>query len=479
MPPINRMARIPASHSNGQQTAPSIMLPARLVRLRDLLGLLTPVAIDAVGRKAGASKGTPPDSGNTDMQCTPCSSYDELIESWQKAMQWTFGLDYALSVMLASITSTPTVGDQLWVKILGPAACGKSTLCEAVSISKEYIIAKSTIRGFHSGMRSEDGKDNSLVSMLPGMTLVTKDGDTLLQSPNLGQILAEARDLYDSTARTHYRNGSGLDYNNVRMTWILCGTSSLRQIDSSELGERFLDAVIMDRIDDELEDQILWRVANRAESNLAIEADNAPGGQQYEPALAHAMRLTGGYVAYLRENAAELATHVKMSDDMKRLCTRLGKFVAFMRARPSTKQDESAERELASRLVSQLVRLAICLAIALNRKEVDAEVMKRVRKVALDTSRGQTMVIAEHLFKFSDGLDPRTISVLAARPDEKVRTMLWFLRKIDMVELYEAPPVKGVKQKPKWRLTDKIRKLYYDVVVDGEQYPDSKFYQGE
>src|SRR5690606_35550052 len=142
---------------------------------------------------------------------------------------------------------------------------------EAISVNQDYVVAKSTIRGFHSGFKTDGNgeEDNSLIDQIRDKTLVTKDGDTLLQSPNLGQILSEARDLYDSTSRTHYRNKMSRDYAGVRMTWLLCGTSSLREIDQSELGERFLDCVLMDDIDDELEDAILWRVANRVDRNMS------------------------------------------------------------------------------------------------------------------------------------------------------------------------------------------------------------------
>ena len=148
------------------------------------------------------------------------------------------------------------------------------------------------------------------------------------------------RSLYDCTTRSHYKNKMGKDYVGVRMTWILCGTSSLRSIDSSELGERFVDCVVMEGIDDDLEDEILWRVANRADRNMAVLA-NGDVTTNYEPELALAMGLTGGYVDWLRENASQLLAQVQMNETHLRLCTRLGKFVAYMRARPSKQQDEN------------------------------------------------------------------------------------------------------------------------------------------
>ncbi len=396
----------------------------------------------------------------------PCNNYKQLVNSWRKALQWTPGLDCSLSVMLASIASTRSVGDQLWVKIIGPASCGKSTLCEAISVNTRYVLAKSTIRGFHTGFSDGSDDDHSLIAKLKDMTLVTKDGDTLLQSPNLGQILSEARDIYDTTSRTSYRNKVDRDYSGVRMTWILCGTNSLRSLDSSELGERFLDCVVMEGIDDELEDDILWRVVNRVDRNMALESDGNPENR-YEPELAYAMQLTGGYVDHLRENATELLSQVEMDNSAKRMCVHLGKFVAYMRARPSKRQEETVEREFGARLVSQHTRLAKCLAIVLNAKDVDEEVMDRTKTVALHTSRGQTLDIVRSLYKFRKGLESRTIAMRTNRTDTETRSILRFLKSLGVVEINSGATKRGARHsRGKWVLTEKIRLLYKKVMQD-------------
>lgn len=415
----------------------------------------------------------PGSRGKDEIDCRPCESWTELVTAWRKALKWTDGLDCALSVMLSCVTSTKAVGDQLWCKILAPPSCGKSVLCEALSVNKKYIVAKSTIRGFHSGFKSDkDGaEDNSLIAQMYGKTLVTKDGDTLLQSPNLGQILSEARDLYDSTSRTHYRNKMSKDYMGVRMTWILCGTSSLRLIDSSELGERFLDCVIMDHIDDDLEDEILWRVVNRADLAMNQEADGKLD-TQHDPEMTRAMQLSGGYVTYLRENAQRLLSAVESPEAALRKCVRLGKFVAYMRARPSTRQDETAEREFAARLVSQMVRLAKCLAVVLNRKSIDAEVLRRVRKVALDTARGRTLELARYLYPLGEeGAEAKTLAHKTGHSEEKERLLLRFLRHIEAVDYFTpasavAESGKLLTNRPRWRLTPRMMKLYRDVMEE-------------
>lgn len=428
-----------------KRTSNVAMFPERIVNLGTMLSMVQDVPQGWIGpAEEGKSSGR--------KSTKKCTEYRKVVNAWRKALRWTDGLDCALSVMLASVASVMTVGDQLWVKIIGPASCGKSTLCEAISTNAKYVIAKSTIRGFHSGYGDPDD-DCSLVARLHGKTLVTKDGDTLLQSPNLGQILSEARDIYDSTSRTHYRNKVSHDYIGIRTTWLLCGTNSLRSIDSSELGERFLDCVIMDRIDEDLENDILWRVANRTDRSMSIEV-NGKAESQYGPEMAEAMRLTGGYIDYLKENTTKRLENIKFSEDNLNRCCLLAKYVAILRARPSI-QDETQEREFSSRLVGQIVRLAKCLALVMNRQEVDEEVMRRVRKVADDTSRGITRTICETILQHPEGLQNRSLSLTTGCSDTKIREMTRFLRMIDVLRLVETT---NTREK-RWQLTETTRTL--------------------
>ena len=416
----------------------------------------------------GLSPGAPK-AAAVGMLPTFCDSWPEIIKAWRKALKWTVGLDTALSVMLASVVSTKAVGDQLWVKVVGPASCGKSTLCEALSVSRKYVKAVSTIRGFHSGYITdrEGAVDNSLVAQLGDKTLIIKDGDTLMKSPNVEQILSEARDIYDRVSRTSYRNAVNREYH-INMTMIICGTSSIRAMDQSELGERFVDCVIMDDIDDELEDEILLRVVHKASRNMSFEA-NGKMETQYEPELAKAMQLTGGYVEYLRENAHKLLQRVKAEEADLRQCHRMAKLVSFMRARPSLKQDEAAEREASFRLAGQMVRLATSLAAVLGKTTLDEDVMNRTRKVALDTARGRTLELARHLYREREaGTYVSNLAAWTGETEVKTRMLLKFLRRIGAVDSFAPQRLRGNTVRARWRLTARMERLYREVVLANE-----------
>jgi hypothetical protein len=439
-------------------------LAARTNAFETISGLVVVSALEGLRNDLRRSNKLP-STGSLDL--LPCSSYRELTLAWRKAMKWIDGLDHGLVTMLSSVISTMTLGDQLWFKIMGPPSSGKSTLCEAISTAKEYVLAKSTIRGFHSGS-SDNDEDNSLIVQMKSKTLVVKDADTILKMPGRDQMLSEARDIYDTVSRASYRiKKVSRDYEGVRTSMLWCGTSALRELDASELGARFLDCYVMKEIDDELEDDINWRVANRSLRLIGTSANGKPETRQ-DPDMTTAMQLTGGYVNYLRENAETILSAIYMDEAAVRFCTRLGKFVALLRARPSTKQSELVQRELGARLVSVLVRYACCCAGVLNYTKVNDEVLNRTARIACDTADGISLNIASYLYnKGSAGAEAKGVSLSINEGDAETRAMLRFLKKIKVVEVFE-----GKANKNRWRLTERMRKLYADVMLRNQEEDD-------
>jgi len=407
----------------------------------------------------------------------PCERWEDLEAAWEEALEWSGGLSRTLSAMLACVTSTGMPEDQLWLKVMGPPSCGKSTLCEALSTARGHVFPKSNIRGFHSGYKTDkDGaEDHGLIGQINGKTMVTKDGDTLLSTINLSSILSQARDLYDGSSRAHYLNGIDRNAENIRFTWILCGTPSLRALDTSELGERFIDIRVVDTIDEETERKIqhkkLESLFGESLSGHKPPTQHADGGM-HGGALAHAMRLTGGYVNYLRENAQRLIGAVQVSRQAATQLIDLAQFVSFMRARPSIRQDEVVERELSARLTGQLGQLARATAAVLGRKSLDDEVMRRVKQAGMDTSQGRTLQIVQLLRKSATGLEDKTLLHFTDLKIDKLHTLLQFLRKIGAVQPQTRNVTSGLKSRPRWMLTPRLVDLFDRVV--GKAAPNQK-----
>lgn len=429
----------------------------RIPYLRELTEYLEPVPgewVQAKGAKAG----------RVEPETVPCRSWKELRTQWQKAMNWIEGLDRGLVCMLATCLSTGQQGNQLWIKLIGPPSSGKSELCEAVTTSKRYVKAKSTIRGLFSGYQEdkEGTKDASLAPMLRNMTLVTKDGDTLLQMPNRDQILSEFRDAYDRVSRTQYRNKMSRDHEGLNMTWILAGTESLRVLDSSELGERMLDVVICQTLEEDVEDEISLQKAFEERDALNFLYDGKPESRD-RPEKVLAKQMTGGYVDYLRENAEEILSGTGFPDGYLYRIRTLGTFVSYMRSRPSKRQDETYQRELSFRLVAQLTRLAKCIAAVTQKPSVDPEVMGVVTRVALDTSRGRTLEMVHKMAENQDrGVLAGVFPIITGLDEAKSGFLLKHLQGIKAVERFR-PSENNVSGSWRYRLTDRMARLYREV----------------
>lgn len=435
-----------------------VLLLRRARRLAEILDRLQPVPDAWTTSLAG--------SGNVGMGLAPstCTNYRTLIANWRKAMRWTPGLDGALSIMLASVVSTRLPGDQLWTLVLSPPSTGKSTLCEALATAREYIHSKSTLTRLYSGYKTDkEGKeDYSLVPRIRNKTLIIKDLDPLLKDAGRALILGQLRDLYDGTSRTHYNNAMSREYIGVRTTMIFCGTPAVREFDAAEFGARFLCYSIMDQIDNELEHEVLQKVARRACANLAASNGNPEG--YYEADFVKAMKVTGGYVNYLRENDIELLSNIELDQDVLDQCIALGKFVAYLRARPSKAQSETAEREFASRLVSQHVKLAKCLPVVLGKKSVDDQVISRITKTSLDTCRGNSLTIVMYLYEslsnLKAGMSLRALTLATGSTEQRIARLLRFMMHIGIVER------KQTKQGTRWVLTNIMRDLYKIVMQE-------------
>lgn len=405
----------------------------------------------------------------------PCTDWKVLRQAWIKALKWTEGLDRALSVALACVASTDSMGSQLWIRFISPPSSGKTVLCEAVSVARNWVVPKDTMTGLFSGFQLDRSasEDFSLAAKLRNKTLAIKDADTVLQQPNRSQILSQFRAFYDRSVRTSYGNSSSREYEGYNCTVMIFGTGALRKLDTSELGERWLTCSIMDEIDEDLEDEIGWRVANRACREVGTLSDGKMESRDAVE-MVRAKQLTGGFVNWLREGAMPRLRAIGFDDEAKRHCQLLARFVAFMRARHSEKQDEKTEREMSFRLIEQMVRLAKCLALVLGEPAVTmgSEAMRRTIHTAHDSAKGKTWEVARALHKEGGrGLSRAALAVSTNQGEQKLSDGLRFMRQIGVVEQFEQESKSstlGSVKRVKYKLTDKVFHLW-NVVVGEEK----------
>jgi hypothetical protein len=389
-----------------------------------------------------------------------CRSYEELVDVWRDtrnepegkpgALYWTDTIDVTFSSMLSVIASTKLQGAQLFLRVLGPPGTVKTTLCEALSANKQYTFPMSQMTGFHSG---QDG--NELFQLIDGKTVIMNEGDMLLHAANRDQTLAQIRDMWSGKIRAHYRNGVSYALEGLRTTFIIAGTATLRKLNRSAAGDRFLDTVVYERANkgsaDKQEMDLLNRVALMALTRCGAESDGTPESQD-DPLKVRAVQKTAGFVSWLRETApkqaGELIKEVTSNIKANRppawaiSCIQLAQLVAYMRARPDDKSEsDETEVELASRLTEQFIRLAVCQSIVLGRP-VDDEVMRRVARVAKDTCWGRTFKIASTILEHG-AMDLRGLEHRLGYKKDTVESCVTILKTIGCVRAEKQVAVSG------------------------------------
>lgn len=430
-------------------------------------------------RSEGVEFTAPTSDSNKRQQITPieCTTFDDLMGVYHSRLYITDAIRSTLAVMLASVVSTDLKSDQLWLRIIGPPGSCKSTLAEAISASVEHTFPVSLQTGFHSGYTGSNrngnsGKDSSLIPEIDHRTVIIKDADTLLTSPSRDRILAELRDIYDGTSRARYRNRKANNYENLRTTFILCGTDELRQLDSSSLGERFLNAEIYDNGDRR---PFLNRAAEDAYRDITsgfAAPDDAPSEPEADDTLKAA---TVGYIDYLKAALRTTPAPV-LSDANRQRIEALGELIAYMRAQVKRDKEGLLHRprvELATRLVKQLMKLAVTTAYVLNKPAVDEPVMAIVRKVACDTCYGFTYEITQliHRFEEEGGITAKRIELTLNIGEGTVRRLLNDMRELGIVCVHTKPNLTGQRgnQMHLWRLTPVLQSLYEEALVSAKQ----------
>jgi hypothetical protein len=281
-------------------------------------------------------------------------TFDKLLDIFRSTYYTTEDMEMCLLLMLTSIYSINVSGEQIWLRLIGPPGCGKTTICKTVSAS-ENVVLRSTFTGLFSGWKDDGGQDASLVPVIAGKTLVVKDADALLRQPNVERIFSELRDFYDKDSSIQYKNLVHHDYRNIRCTMVLCGTHILRRSDQSFLGERFLDYEMS--VTQQDEDRIADRMMERS-MELASDPSTLPPETTVQAAAK-------GFMEHLMER--KMTT--KLSADFQRDIKMLAKLAAKMRTKVDRDTFGKGDitfnpvSELPTRLIGQLSKVAMCAPI--------------------------------------------------------------------------------------------------------------------
>lgn len=442
--------------------------------LVSLISLVEPVPPDWFSPSQINSSNSNNSRQNSTIEPEACHSWVKCLSAWQEALEWRQELSDVLVTMLAVAASTDQSGDnQLFLRVIGDPGSAKTRLCKGLLVSRHCKLLLH-LKSFHSGYKKEGGEDCSLVSRISGLCLVTPEYDALTIGGNSDQLESQVRQIFDGESGNTYANSDeDRHYRGLRSPWIQAGTPALMDRDQSRLGDRFL-RIRIEQPSEEDKQAILMRALNN-ELSAMTERSNGTESSIIPPKLRRAYALTGGYVDWLRSNVEERVAEVErnMLTSYKQQCVDLGILTAEMRARPNMdpkKTETFPTKELPTRLVAQLGRLAGHLAVVMNKDSVDREVMRVVRKVAIDTAHGHTLNIVtwmctrnptapEFTYQESGGIPEKRIAVWCGFTADKASNYLLFLKKIGVARCEFLPQGGNV-----WTLSERVYKLYLKVM---------------
>jgi DNA-binding transcriptional ArsR family regulator len=365
--------------------------------------------------------------------------------------------------MMAVNLSVTVPGDQLWLRVIGPPGSGKSTMAMAFGGS-ETVRLLSKLTGFHSGYvgdKSERKKgDSSLIPQLHNKMVINKDADTILTSPNRDSILGESRELYDGESEAVYRNRKSSSYAGHRMSFVWCGTDVLRGLNRTPLGERFLDCDIYSDRDQEPYLQSAHR------NTFEAARGYLSGSQDQQPAsISDSLKsVTAGFIKYLWDRIGSYPDPIFPNESQEAIRAR-GELVSFTRTKIDRVGHDMAyrpRRELGTRLVSQFTKIATCLTCVFDHPTVDETILRLVRKLVLDTTRGFRMEIIRSLYVNKSGLSSKQLERKLRLPITTIRHHLRDMLELGIIRKREEPNRSGIggRNVHLLILTDEVRKYY-------------------
>ena len=286
----------------------------------------------------------------------------EVFAKWIKLDDWTI-----LDVVLGTVIVHRLDGDPLWMLVVGPPGAIKTEILRTLS-SHPDVKAVSTLSptALISGYIT-DGPDPSLLPKLDGKVLIVKDFTAILQMQRDArqEVISMLRDCYDGEACRAFGTGEVKSYRS-RFGFIAAVTPAIDNYGSvnAMLGERYLRFRLrtgdtLDKIDKALGNTASEGIMRTelAEAALGVLAQN-PGTPHLPDDIAIQIRHLANLVATARSEVSRDSTGT----------------VTFVPV-----------PEVGTRVVKQLKKLALGVAMVRGIDAVDSDVYRIVVRVGRDT----------------------------------------------------------------------------------------------
>jgi len=385
----------------------------------------------------------------------PHSSFNEIKTEFAKTVELSTNFLNAFKLSLATVLSARLPGsDPVWLFLVGPPGCGKSTICTAFSLAMNAAIfesslsSKALVSGW-SGARGT-GFDPSLVPKLNDKCLVLKDFTEILSRNKIekDEIFGVLRGAYDGTVKRTFANGTQRIYQS-KFSIVAGVTRAIYAEEMVDLGERFL-RFNMQSSSNELEKQ----------QDMALES-----GLKDDTCKIDVQRMIYGFME--REFKLSLLNLRELIPEwfiqkLKRLTTLIAVLrTPVARHRFGRMQHEiiySPEPETGNRLGVQFQRLSLSLAV-MEDKEIDKEIYNLLKAIGKDTINGYVYNLISCLYKENEKLSVSELAFKVGVTQTVVYHLMNDLAALKVVDLTTIKDQTTSKSTPFYSLNTSIRNL--------------------
>lgn len=353
------------------------------------------------------------------------TSYSTFQKQIKESLYTNKSILQTIDTMLATSLSVFLPGEPLWLFVVGPASCGKSTVIEAFGGNNKYFdyVSKLTSTSLVSGWRNTDGSDASTLHKMNNKTLFIKDMTVLLGMPDgvQQQLWDLLRDAYDGYVKITYGNGKVYEATDFKFNIIAGVTPIIYKHNDASKGERFLRIDFLG--DDFDEDEHM----NQAWSNMGQKREN-------KQKLSNTML---GYYKHLvetfdPENVAEIPETIRSKIQA------LAKVGARLQAQVEKDRNEGMiyrpKPAVATRLSLQFKNLVHGLAHVRGEKVVSESTYDIVRKVGFNSCPGLNFEVINYILKHKQVTRKSIIDNLRL-PSTRVHQILTDLEHLQLVTI--------------------------------------------
>ena len=324
-----------------------------------------------------------------------------------------------IKIMLATIISINFPGnDPVWMFIVGPPGCGKTTLLLTLTVSpRTFFQSTLSSASLISGYQKPNMPDPSIIPKLNGKCLVLKDYTEIFSKPEMEReaVLGIMRGAYDGSAERNY--GQGVVRRYISKFSFLAGvTKAIYGHDQTAMGERSL-RYVMDSTGINMDKQ------QAAAMDLSIF-----GSKKMETIRQHVAYFLTKQFDFSPENL------VKMKPDwFEHRIINLARLTAIVRTGVSRHENFNRnagepiydpESEDPKRLTVQLQKMALSLALLTGETQVSENIYRIVKRIAIDTMYGRQFVLLKILMQATKPLPVEDIQQHIKLSKEGIKNFL-------------------------------------------------------